>query len=75
MDNVNMKNGHNEIVFDRVGYFIYPTARRYRAKLIGIHGGLQVGKWAVPDEHLLFFSLTYVSQEHIVMCISMLILT
>ena len=29
---------------------VYPTARRHKTKLIGYHGGLQVGKWAVHDE-------------------------
>ena len=48
--NVNLKNSRNEIVFDRSWYPLsILLLAAIGAKLIGPHGGLQVGKKGVTD--------------------------
>ena len=44
-EKVNLKNGRNDIVFDRLWYPLSTILfAAIGAKLIGPHGGLQVGK-------------------------------
>ena len=49
-ENVTLKNGQNQIVFDRLWYPLsILLLAAIGAKLIGPHGGLQVGKKGVTD--------------------------